>query len=98
MKRWDIIFKGIKEFWNTPNQLFILKLLLLIVIIGIALPSMFIKGKLLGVATVGMGLFVFVLGVESKFKNGEGFPLIISSAIAIIFFAMLGYIFSHPLM
>lgn len=92
------IFKGMKEFWDTSKAILILKLLLIVVVIGFALLALFTKEKLLGFAMIGMGIYFIVLGIESKFKNAGNFTLIISSAAAILLFAVSAYIFSHPLM
>lgn len=87
-----------REFWDTPKPILMLKLLLIIVVITFALLSMFINGKLLGFAMIGLGVYFVVLGIESKLKNVEGFTLMISSAVSILFFAISGYIFLNPLM
>lgn len=98
MEKRDIIFKGMKQFLDTPKPILILKFLFIVLSIGFTLLSLFLKSKLLGVAMIGLGLYALVLGIESKLRNEGSFTLIISSAAAILLFAMSGYILSHPLM
>lgn len=87
-----------KEFTDAPKVILTLKLLLIIVVINFALLSIFMSGKLLAIAMLGLGIYFIVLGIESKLKNAEGFTLLISIVAAILFLSISGYILSNPLM
>lgn len=85
-----------KEFTDAPKVILTLKLLLIIVVINFALLSIFMSGKLLAIAMLGLGIYFIVLGIESKLKNAEGFTLLISIVAAILFLSISGYILSNP--
>lgn len=90
------MFKGLKEFWNTPTSILIIKLGLVIGTVTLCLLSIFVHGILLGYGMIGVGLLVITLGIESKMRNKKSLTLMISIATAIIFFAIAQYIFTSP--
>lgn len=85
-----------QEFRNTPTPLLVIKFVLVFVTITLFVLSIFLNRELLSYGMISTGLFIFIYGIERKISAQEDQIFLLSIIVAVIFFAIAGYISTNP--